>query len=166
VLQLDVHQVLSQVISFLVLLWLLRRLAWRPLLAMLDQRRTRIEQEFDEIAKGKAELARLQDDYRQRLAKIDEAARTQIQQAIAEGRRIAGEIQDAARAQAQEIIAKAKDAMELELAKAKVVLRDDLVAMTIEAAEDLLRKKLTPETDHALISKILDELMESSSARQ
>ena len=58
-LQPDLQQVLSQAVSFLLLLWLLRRFAWTPLLTMLDQRRSRIEEEFRRIAQSKEELARL-----------------------------------------------------------------------------------------------------------
>ncbi len=158
ILQLDFQQIGSQVLSFLLLLWVLRRFAWKPLLTMLDQRRTHIEQELRQVAQGKIELTRLQEDYAQRLAKIDEEARAKIQQAILEGKRVAVEIQEQARAQSYALMSKSKDIIELELAKAKVSLRDEVAGMTIEAVERILRQKLDPKTDRSLVDAVLNEL--------
>jgi F-type H+-transporting ATPase subunit b len=158
VLQLDLQQVLSQAISFIVLLMILRRFAWRPLLAILDERRRHIETTLQDVAKKKAELERLQVDYSQRLAKIDDEARVKIQQAVLEGKRIALEVQEEARAQAQAILAKSKETVELELAKAKVTLRDQIADMTVEAVERVLQQKLDAKADRALVESVIDEL--------
>ena len=157
-LELDLQQVVSQALSFIVLLWLLRRFAWRPLLAILDERRRHIETTLQDVAQRKTELEHLQEDYAQRLAKIDGEARVKIQQAVLEGKRIAIEVQEEARAQAQAILAKSKETVELELAKAKVTLRDQIADMTVEAVERVLQQKLDPKTDRALLESTLDEL--------
>ena len=157
-LELDLQQIVSQAISFIVLLWLLRRFAWRPLLTILDERRRHIETTLQDVASKKSELERLQADYVQRLAKIDDEARVKIQQAVLEGKRIAMEVQEEARAQAQAILAKSKETVELELAKAKVTLRDQVADMTVEAVERVLQQKLDAKTDRALVESALDEL--------
>ena len=165
ILQTDLQQIVSQAVSFLVLLWLLKRFAWKPLLAVLDQRRARIEEEFRKIAQSKTEIARLQEEYGQRLAKIEDEARTKIQQAILEGKRIAIEVQEQARAQAQGVMTKAKETVELELAKAKVTLRDQVAAMTMEAVERVLQQKLDAKTDRHVVDTVLDELEQKSPKR-
>ena len=157
-LQLDLSQIISQAISFLLLVWVLRRFAWRPLLGILDQRRARIEEELRAIAQGRTELAKLQQDYTRRLATIDDEARTKIQQAILEGKRIGMEVQEEARAQAREMLTKSKETITLELAKANVTLRDQMADMTVDAVERILKQKLDAATDHKLIDSILDEL--------
>jgi F-type H+-transporting ATPase subunit b len=158
ILQLDVQQIVSQALSFLLLLWLLRRFAWRPLLAMLDERRARIEAEFRKAAERQQELDRLQADYGRRLATIEDEARVKLQQAILEGKRIAIEIQEQARAQSAALLTKAKEAVELELAKARVELRDEVAAMTVEALERVLHEKLDAEKDRRLVDQALQEL--------
>ena len=158
ILQLDLAQILSQAVSFVLLLAVLRRFAWRPLLGILDQRRAHIEGELRAAAQSRVELAHLQQDYAQRLAKIDEEARGKIQQAILEGKRIGMEVQEEARLQAREILAKSKETIEMELAKAKVTLRDQMADMTVDAVERILKQKLDAATDHKLIDSILDEL--------
>ena len=157
-LQLDVQQIISQALSFLLLLWVLRRFAWRPLLTMLDQRRAHIEEGLRSIAQQKDEVAILQAQYSQKLATIHEEARAKIQESILEGKRIALEIQEEARAQGRAILNKAKETVELELAKAKVTLRDEVAGMTMEALERILRQKLDAQADRALVDAVLGEL--------
>ena len=163
--QLDLAQIVSQAISFVLLVIVLKRFAWKPLLGILDQRRAHIEEELRRVAQHKQELTRLQADYSQRLAKIEEEARTKIQQAIIEGKRIALEIQEQARQQGYAIVTKSKETVELELAKAKVTLRDQVAAMTMEAVERILRQKLDPKADRHLVDAVLDELEQGHTQR-
>lgn len=158
ILQLDLQQIVSQALSFLLLWWLLSRFAWRPILGMLDGRRKQIEGEFQKLAGTREELAKLQADYAQRLTKIDEEARAKLQQAIIEGKRIASEVQEQARAQASAILEKSREGVEQELAKAKVTLRDQVAEMTVQAVEQILQRKLDPQADRRLIEAALDEL--------
>ncbi len=160
-LQLDLQQILSQAISFALLVVILKRFAWKPLLAMLDHRRAHIEEELRQVAQSRAEMTRLQQEYSQRLAKIEDEARVKIQQSVLEGKRIAIEIQEQARTQAQAIMAKSKETIELELAKAKVSLRDQMAGMTLEAVERVLRHKLDPAADRRLVDAVLDEIEKS-----
>ena len=157
-LELDIQQVLSQAASFLILLWLLRRFAWRPLLHVLDARKQHIEDELRKAAKAREEVAILQDDYAKRLSQIEHEARAKIQQAILDGKRISTEVQDQARVKANEILTKAKDAAVLEVAKAKVTLRDQMADMTVDAVGRILKQKLDAKTDRKLIDSIVDEL--------
>ena len=161
----DWQQILSQAVSFVLLLWILRRFAWRPLLTMLDQRRSHIEEGLRQVAQSKTDMERLQEEYRQRLATIDDEARAKIQQSILEGKRIAVEIQEQARAQAYAILNKSKETVELELAKAKVTLRDQVAQMTMEAVGRILKHKLDAKTDRGLVDAVLDELDQQPSQR-
>jgi F-type H+-transporting ATPase subunit b len=157
-LQPDLAQILSQTISFALLVIILKRFAWKPLLGILDARRAHIEAQLSQIAQSRAELEQLHADYAQRLSKIDEEARVKIQQAILEGKRISMEVQEQARAQALAILSKSKETIELEFAKAQVTLRDQMAEMTVTAVERILRKKLDAKTDHQLVDAVLDAL--------
>ncbi len=154
-----------QIVAFLLFFFLLKRMAWKPLLTMLDDRRARIEEGFRHIAQGKADIERLKQELAKRLATIEDEARTKIQQAVLEGKRIAVEMQEESRAHAKAIITKSKETIDLELAKAKVTLRDQLVDMTVEAVERLLKQKLNAKTDEQLVTSILEELGQAERTR-
>ena len=165
-LQLDLQQILSQALSFLLLWWALKRFAWRPILGALDARRARIEEDLRAAAQAKANMARLEQELIQRLAAIDEEARGKLQEAIREGKRVAIEIQEEARAQAHAALAKSQETIAMELAKAKVTLRDEMVDLTVDAVGRLLQDKLDLKADHKLVGAILDELGTSPSSER
>lgn len=156
-------QIVTTVLGFFLLVLLLRKFFWGTILGLLDDRRRRIEEGFSNIARSKEELSRLQEDYQKRLSQIEEEARSRIQQAALEGKRLALEIQEQARAQGQAVIAKSKETIELELARARIVLRDQLANMTLEAVERILHKKLDEPTDRQIVDAALESLDKEAS---
>ncbi len=151
-------QIATTILGFFLLVVVLRKLFWQTILKLLDERRQRIEDGFKNLERAKQDVARLQLDYQQRLAKIEEEARSKIQQSILEGKRVSMEIQEQARAQGAALLTKSKETIELELAKAKVTLRDQIASMTMEAVEKVLRRKLDEKTDRQLVDTVLTEL--------
>ncbi|HLD78117.1 MAG TPA: ATP synthase F0 subunit B, partial [archaeon] len=111
------------------------------------------------------DVARLQAEYQGRLAQIEDEARQKLQQAILEGKRIALEIQEQARNQAHAVVSKSKETIELEVAKARITLRDQVADLTIEAVERILQRKLDPKSDRVLVETVLEEL-EQPAAQQ
>ena len=152
------NQILTTALGFFLLVVLLKKFFWSAILKMLDQRRAYIEEELRQTAQRKTEMTRLQEEYQRRLVKIEEEARAKIQQAILDGKRMSVEIQEQARAQGSALVTKAKETIELELAKAKVTLRDQMVEMTVDAVERILRRKLDEKADRQLVDAVLAEL--------
>ena len=151
-------QIGTTILGFFLLVVFLKRFFWSAILKVLDERRQQIEGDLAQAAKQKEEMGRLQQELSKRLSVIEEEARAKIQQAMAEGKRIAAEMQEEARTQSAAILAKAKDTVALELDKARVTLRDEVARMTVEATERVLRQKLDDKTDQRLIDSVVDEL--------
>ncbi len=145
-------QIFSQIIAFLVFFWILKKFAWKPLIALLDERRQRIEAEFDYLEKQKLQLQELRDEYENRLKTVESEARAKIQEAIREGRRIAREITDSAREEGQQILTRARQSIELEMAKARIDLRDEVVELVIRTTEKLLQECLDEQKQRELIN--------------
>jgi len=156
-LNLEIQQILTQALGFLILLFILKKIAWKPLLSLLDERREKITSEFQTIDRTKSELLRLEQDYKARLADIDALARQRIQEAISEGQRISVEIQEKAREESKNILNKAKENIELEVAKARVELRNQVATLAIKAAEKLIKVELTEERHKRLVTEFIDE---------
>ena len=153
-----IQELVVQLVGFVVLFLILRRFVWGPVLKALDDRRARIEAEQRHIAQAKVEITQLKEDYARRFGAIEDEARVKLQQAILEGKKAAGEIQEQARAQGQVIMNKAKETIELELAKAKISLRDQMAQLTVDAVERVLRQKLDAKSDRHLVDAVLEEL--------
>jgi F-type H+-transporting ATPase subunit b len=155
---LEISQILSQVIAFLITVWVLKRFAWKPLLGIMEERQKKIKSEFDLIDDQKEGIRRLEGEYNEKLANIDTKARIKIQEAVQEGHRIAQEIQDDAHNQARQILNKAQAEAEREIEKAKVQLKNDLVNIAIGATQKIIHEKLDPEKDKKLITGFIDSV--------
>lgn len=154
----ELSQLLTHALGFLVTVWILKRFAWGPLLDLLEERRAKIAGEFQAIEQQKNEVARLAADYEARLKEIDAERRQKLIEATEEGKKIAAEIKAAAQDEVKQLREKAKADLEREVAKAKVQLKQDLVAMTIAATERLLRERLDEAKHRELIARYIDDL--------
>ncbi len=155
---LSANEVVAQVVSFLLLLTLLRIFAWKKLLKMLDDRRERIASEFRKIDEAQSAVEKLRADYDKRLAGIEAEARAKIQEAVAEGKKVSQEIREGARQEARTILDKAQENIEIEVSKAKQELKEKVVELTLGTTEKLLKEKITDEKDRKLASEFLDDL--------
>ncbi|MFA6079198.1 MAG: F0F1 ATP synthase subunit B [Candidatus Omnitrophota bacterium] len=152
---LSANEVVAQIVSFLLLLVLLRTFAWKKLLGSLDARRDKIVSEFKAIEDTKAEIAVLKEDYEKRIALSEQAARARIQDAIAEGKKITEDVKKKAELAAGSIIEKANENIKYELDKAKAELKDTMIDMTILATEKIIQEKLTGDGDRKLVEEFL-----------
>ena len=141
-----------------MLLVLLRRFLWAPLLTALDARRTRIAQGLADVERAKADIERVKEEYSRRLTAIEDEARVKLREATLEGKRIATEIQEQAHAEARKIVEEMKAKLHLEITQAKVELRDQIAALAVEATGRLLKERLDADKDRSLVTKFLGEL--------
>jgi len=155
---LSVQEIITQALGFLLLVWVLKRVFWKPLLATLETRRSKIEDAFRQIENSKKEIEGLRADYESHLAKIDEEARAKLQSAVDEGRRVAREIQEKTREEAKRALTRTKEDLALEIAKARVELRREIADLTLRATEKLLREEMTEEKHREKILEVIEEL--------
>lgn len=151
-------ELLTQIVGFLIALWILKKFAWKPLLGMLEQRREKIKTDLKSAEDIKEDAANILVEYQRQMKEIDATARAKIQEAIADGNRVAGEIRGQARTEAKEIISKAREELSRDVAKAKLELRNDMVNMAIAATEKIIAVKLDEEKQRSMISEFIDEL--------
>ena len=155
---LSVQEILTQAGAFILLVWVLKKMAWRPLLQMLEDRRHKIQAGFDDIERTKADVEKLKQDYERSQARIEEEARQKLQEAIDEGKKIAKSLQETARKEARSVLEKAKEDIQLEVAKAKVTLRDEIADLTLGATERMLQEKLNDTKDKELVLDFIENL--------
>lgn len=155
---LNTSEIIAQIISFLLLFFLLRVFLWKHLLGLIDQRKERIAAEFKRIEDNKLEVSKLKSDYQAKLGAIEDLAKVKIEEAVLEGRKATEEIRKKAHLDAQDIIENARENVKYELLKAKEELRDEIVDLTISTAENLIKDKLTEDDDRKLVKDFLEQL--------
>ena len=150
--------VLTQILGFMILLWVLRSLAWGPLIGLLEERRRRIAGEFEEAERRKAEADALRARYEQDLKGIEAQARQRILEAVTEGQRVAAEIKTQAHADATARLARADEEIVHEQEKAREVLKQQVAVLSIRTAEKILREKLDDPAQRRLVERFIDEV--------
>jgi F-type H+-transporting ATPase subunit b len=151
----DIAQIITQIIGFLITVWLLKKFAWKPLLSMMDERRQKIVDEFKRIDDEKVKAATLKSEYEDRLKNIESERRQKIAEAVNEANKIASEIRAHAQEEAHGIVARTAEQVERDIAKAKVQLKEDMVNITMSAAEKILHEKLDEKKERELIGKFI-----------
>ncbi|NOT33208.1 MAG: F0F1 ATP synthase subunit B [Candidatus Eisenbacteria bacterium] len=154
----DLKLVLTQALGFIVMVWVLSRYAWKPLLAILDKRRADIAAEFGEAERRQAAAEALKARYEGELRGIEAQARQRLQDAVAEGNKVAGEIRSQAQTEAASRLERAQDDISRERERAKEILKEQTISLAMRAAEKILRSKLDEPTHRKLAGDFIDEV--------
>jgi F-type H+-transporting ATPase subunit b len=156
---------LTQVVGFLIVLWLLRKYAWDKLLAFTEKRRETIAAEFESIERTKADADALRRKYDEELAGIEATRRARIQEAAHEASGIASKIRDEARQEAVDMRVKATQDINMDMEKANATFRDQMVDAVLTATEKLIRQRLDDAQHRRLINEYLDEVANRPAGR-
>jgi F-type H+-transporting ATPase subunit b len=157
-------QLLTQGVGFLILVWILKKFAWGPILDLLDQRRDKIDGDYAAAEKNLAEAEELKGDFESKLTDIKVIEREKVQEAVKRGEELADGIVGKARNQADDIKTKADQDIELESHKAQLQLRDSVVSMAIGAAEKVIGERLDDQLHKKLIEDYINDIGESPNA--
>lgn len=151
-------QLLTTVVGFLLLVWIMRKFAWGPILDLLDQRREKIESDYKAAERELVSAEALKADFETKLSEIKVIERERVQEAVKKGEQLADGIVTKARAEVDQSKAKSLADLEMEARKAQKQLRDDVVDLAIGAAEKLIGERLDDDKHRQLIQRYIDEL--------
>jgi F-type H+-transporting ATPase subunit b len=139
-----------QAFNFLLLLFLLSKLLYKPLMAKMDERSQAIQKSLDEAQAARAEAQKEREEH---AAKI-QAAHAEAQQIRAEALKDAADEQrrlvEAAKVEAARLVTSARQEMEQDVRRARQELRQEVADLAIAAAERLIKKSLN-DADHRRI---------------
>ena len=154
----DIRQVITQILGFLLMVWILRRYAWGPVMGMLEARREKIAGEFKEADRLKGEALELKTRYEADLKGIEAQARQRITEAVTEGQRVAAEIKVQAQKDATLRLERATDEIAREREKAREILKEQVIGLSLRTAEKILRQKLDDPAQRRLAGEFIDEV--------
>jgi len=143
---------------FLSLLFLLKKFAWGPLLAALEERQAGIRKSLDDADKAKRELAEVRTKASTLIGKARMEADAILSEARADGARIREEVRDSAQQEAQAIVRNSRQQIQLERDRAVSELRQQAVDLSVLIASKLIRRNLTREDNAALIDDALRQI--------
>jgi F-type H+-transporting ATPase subunit b len=140
----------SQVISFIIVAYLLKRFAYKPILNVLQQRREQIAQAHLNAEKIKQQLAEAEQRHAEILAKANGEAQKMIEEARSSASHLADRKQQEAIAAAEQILVKAREASAIEHERTMTQLKRELGRLVVETTAKVTGKVLTPDDQRRL----------------
>lgn len=146
------------IITFLALVFLLAKFAWRPLLEALDSRQQGIRKALDDAQTAKQELEKLEQQSAQILRKARADAEVMMAQTRADADRLREEIRQKAKAEAEGIMRNAERQIQLETGRAIQQIRAEAVDLSVSIASKILQRNITKEDNDRLIADALKQV--------
>jgi len=146
------------ILTFLVLLGLLAKFAWRPLLEALDSRQMGIRKALDDAQAAKQELERLEQESAQIVRKARADAEAILAQSRTDGERLREEIRQKAKAEAEGIMRNAERQIQLETGRALQQIRAEAVDLSVSIASKIIQRNISKEDNERLIADALKQV--------
>ena len=147
-----------QIINFLILVALLRAVAYKPIVRMMDERKAKIAESIEKADADAAAAEATLNEYKAQLA----AARTKAQEIVDMAEKRAGEEREASiqatKREIEQMKKSAEEQMERERAHAVEQLKAEVVALSLAAAGKIIQKNLEAKDNDAIIGEVIAKL--------
>ena len=143
---------------FVLLVALLTKFAWRPLLDALEQRQDSIRKSLEDAKQARQELEKVKSESEAMLVRARREADAILAQTRTDAARTADELKVKARTDAENIVRNAERQIEQQASRAVEQIRREAVDLSIAIASKILKRNLTVEDNERLIGETLAEI--------
>jgi F-type H+-transporting ATPase subunit b len=157
---LDIRIFLAQLINFAVLVFLLHRFGYKPVIKLLEERSTKIEKGLADAKRAASELTEASAKREEILAETKRESKEILNNALAAAGKIKDTIQKEAEEKAKAIVAQALAQSEEEKKKMMLEVKDEVLALAVEITEKILGEQVTELRDKKYIERLSDKTRE------
>lgn len=150
--------ILWTVVTFVFLLFILKKMAWKPILNSLSERENFIKESLEKADKAQKDAEKLISDNKASLRKSEEEAQKIIEQSRELAEKLRADTIEKSKIEAKKLIADAMNEIERKNTEAFNKLKDQVADIAVSAAEKILRENLDKEKQVKLVNKYLDDL--------
>ena len=155
---LKIGWLITHATAFLLLVWLMRKTAWGPILRFLDERRESIEKQFREVERLKDEARKTQEEYQTQLREAQAEARELVTKAKTDAQKMAENLRTETQAALEQSRKEASDRIAQETELARIELRRYAAGLAVSVAEKFLTENLSEQQKRDLTEKALPEV--------
>jgi len=150
------------VVNFLILVFLLAKFAWKPIMKVLDEREEKIKNNISSAQEARDEAQKIQKEIEAKLEDISNQSIQKLKEAqeIADGEK--QKIIDEANKQAEALLAQAKAELDAQTQKAIETLKAQMADTTLLALKKIITKQEDEETSRAQVQAVLKEIEEKA----
>ena len=157
----DVNATLiAQILNFLVLLAILAKFAYKPLLKAMDDRRNRIINDLDSAEQTRLDAEALKEQYAEQLAGARQEATEIVNKANQIAQNLHDELVEQARVEQEAMMANAKERIEQEKQQALLDIRAEVIKLSTLIAGKIVNQKLNSDKDQKLVADIADDVLD------
>jgi F-type H+-transporting ATPase subunit b len=148
---------ITQIVTVVILLLLLRFVAYKPIMRMLDERSKRIRESMEQAEVVKKQSAHAEEEVKKELAKASQEGQERIARAVKAGEDVRQKAQEDAKKDAETLLSRARAEIQRERDDAIAGVRREFADLTVLAAGKVIEKSLDKEEHRELIEKVLEE---------
>jgi F-type H+-transporting ATPase subunit b len=146
------------ILTFLVLVGLLAKFAWGPLLEALERRRATIARSLEDAQKARQELERLQRESAEMMRQARVEAESIVSRSRSDAEALREELKQKSRAEAAAIVKNAEKQIQMETARAVQQIRNETVDLSVAIASKILKRQVSKEDHEGLIEDTLKQV--------
>lgn len=146
------------ILTFLVLVGLLAKFAWRPLLEALERRQAAITKSLEDAQRARQELERLQRESAEMMRQARVEADAIVSRSRSDAEALREELKQKSRAEAAAIVKNAEKQIQLETARAIQQIRSETIDLSVAMASKILRRQVSKEDHEGLIEETLKQV--------
>jgi len=151
------------IVTFLILVAVLKRYAWGPLLAAVAQREARLQSEAAAAKQAREESERIKGELAAQLAEAQARRQEALDRAAREGEALLARFKAAAEDSSQKLRAQTLAELGREKERLIVELRREVAGLSVSAAERLLRRSVDPAVEKAVLDDFLKDIARGES---
>lgn len=148
------------VCNFLLLVYLLKKFAWGPVITALEKREKQIADDKKTAADAREAAQSLKTELENRLDKIADEAAQKMAQTVKAAEAQRDQILQQAQEQSKRLVQQAQEQIQAEKTKALADVREEIAKMSMLAASRVMQKEMDDATDEKIIEQVLNEIKE------
>lgn len=154
----DKGLIIWSVMSFLILVGLLKAFAWGPLLGAIDEREAKMREEREKAEAARKDAERIQKELEARLASAADEAKGIVAKAGQEGEALRSRLKADAEAEAKALLDKTRAQLDEDKRRIVSDLRKEVAELSLAAAERLVKKSVDQNTQKTVLDQFFSEL--------
>jgi F-type H+-transporting ATPase subunit b len=155
---LDLGLTIWTVVLFAIFAFVLTKLGWKPLLAMVEEREKGIREAVGSAEKANEEAQRLLAQHQELIREAGRQREEIMKRALADAETVRADLVSQAKAESDRMVQRAKEQIEREKKLAIQELRSQVADLAVEAASRIVKSSMTPEAQKTLVHEFIDNL--------
>ncbi|MBI4376600.1 MAG: F0F1 ATP synthase subunit B [Elusimicrobia bacterium] len=154
----DTGLIIWTIVTFLALVFILKKMAWGPLLAAIEEREGRIKADLDAAESARAQAERLKQELDSQMNALEARSRERLAEAAREGDALRAKLKTAAEDDARKIREKTMSELDEEKQRLVKELRQEVASLSVMAAEKLIRKSVDDSVQKDVLESFFSDL--------